>query len=69
MKTLTALMIILLLASGALFAQGLNITVNGVNILDSLQGGGANTSTIMLKTDNGLFALRSAVLVKYDPTT
>ena len=45
----------LLLTTGALFAQG-------------LPAGGA-TTTIMLKTDKGLFALRSGVLIKSDAVT
>ena len=68
MKTLMTLTITLLLASGALFAQGFTFNLNGTNLFNTLQGG-ANSNTILLKTDNGLFALRSAVLVKYDATT
>jgi hypothetical protein len=57
MKHFMLMTVTLLLAAGALFAQGF------------MPGGGGNANTIMLKTDKGLFALRNAVLVKYDATT
>jgi hypothetical protein len=58
MKYFIAMSMTLLLAAGALFAQGFA----GGN-------GGATATTIMLKTDKGLFALRSGVLIKSDVAT
>jgi len=58
MKYFMTMSLVLLLASGAIFAQRANFNM-----------GGGNLTTIMLKTDKGLFALRSGVLVKYDATT
>jgi hypothetical protein len=57
MKNFMTMAVTLLCAAGALFAQGFNMM------------GGGNVNTIMLKTDKGLFALRNAILVKYDATT
>jgi len=57
MKYFMTMTLTLLLAAGALFAQRPN------------NMGGSNVTTIMLKTDKGVFALRSGVLVKYDAIT
>ena len=58
MKYFITMAMLLLLAAGALFAQGFN----GGNA-------GATATTIMLKIDNAVYALRSGVLVKNDATT
>ena len=58
MKNFVSMTVLLLLAAGALFAQGFT----GGN-------GGAASTTIMLKTDKAVFALRTGVLVKNDATT
>lgn len=59
MRRLSSLMVVLLLAAGAIFAQG----------FQPFMGANNTANSQMVNTDKGLFVLRNGVIAKYDLKT